>query len=451
MNYALIHANILTGQLDAHGKMPIIKNATMLIENDMITAIYEDKLPSDIRTLKDFSIIDLEGRFLLPGLINAHAHFVPAMPVKKSKPSKKSAPAKEAKAIDMIALKEKIANAPFAGLLIYLIQRRVARDTVCAGVTTIRTVGGLNDVDARYRNRVERRRAIGPRMLVANTAVSVPGGHMAGVLATEATSPEDAIRDVHAISDTKPDLIKLMVTGGVLDASESGEPGVLKMDPAIVKAACDTAHALGYPVAAHTESPEGVKVALQGGVDTIEHGALPDKEMLDLFKAHGTSDICTLSPALPYVYMDPKETGLGELGRKNGAIVFHGIVECAKACLKEGIPVGLGTDTGCPFVAPYDMWREVYYFAKFCDVTPAFALHTATKINADILGIGTITGTIEAGKHADFIVCDTNPLYDLTTLRHPTMVCANGRLITKPKVHRIKSIDRALDALLPRL
>lgn len=147
----------------------------------------------------------------------------------------------------------------------------------------------------------------------------------------------------------------------------------------------------------------------------------------------------------------PKETGLGELGRKNGAIVFHGIVECAKACLKEGIPVGLGTDTGCPFVAPYDMWREVYYFAKFCDVTPAFALHTATKINADILGIGTITGTIEAGKHADFIVCDTNPLYDLTTLRHPTMVCANGRLITKPKVHRIKSIDRALDALLPRL
>ena len=66
MNYALIHANILTGQLDAHGKMPIIKNATMLIENDRITAIYEDKLPSDIRTLKDFSIIDLEGRFLLP-------------------------------------------------------------------------------------------------------------------------------------------------------------------------------------------------------------------------------------------------------------------------------------------------------------------------------------------------------------------------------------------------
>lgn len=451
MKYAFIHADILTGQLDADGKMPLLKNATLLVENDMISAIYENKLPSDLCTLEDFIIIDLEGRTLLPGLINAHAHFVPAMPVKKSKPDKKSQSNKEAKAVDMMALKEKIAASPFAGLLIHLIQRRVARDTVCSGVTTIRTVGGLNDVDARYRNRVERKKALGPRMLVANTAVSVPGGHMAGVLATEATCPDDAVRDVHAISATKPDLIKLMVTGGVLDASESGEPGVLKMNPAIVKAACDTAHALGYPVAAHTESPEGVKVALQGGVDTIEHGAQPDEEMLALFKAHGAADICTLSPALPYVYMDPNDTGLGELGRKNGTIVFHGIVECAKACLKEGIPVGLGTDTGCPFITPYDMWREVYYFAKFLDVSPAFALHTATKINADILGIGAITGTIEVGKHADFIVCDTNPLYDLTALRQPTMVCVNGRLIKKPKVHRLKSIDRALDQLLPRL
>ncbi|MEE0230229.1 MAG: amidohydrolase family protein [Peptococcaceae bacterium] len=451
MKYAFLHANILTGSLNADGTMPLIKNATMLVENDIITAIYEDALPSDRRILDDYTLIDLEGRTVIPGLINAHAHFVPAMPVKKSKPSKNSKPSTEAKAVDMKALKEKISGSPFAGLLIYLIQRRVARDTVASGVTTIRTVGGLNDVDARYRNRVEVGKAIGPRMLVANTAVSVPGGHMAGVLATEATCPEDAIRDIHNIAQTKPDLIKLMVTGGVLDASESGEPGVLKMDPTIVKAACDTAHALGYPVAAHTESPEGVKAALAGGVDTIEHGAHPDTEMIALFKQHGAANICTLSPALPYVYMDPAETGLGEIGRKNGTIVFDGIVDCAKACLKEGIPVGLGTDTGCPFITPYDMWREVYYFAKFLNVSPAFALHTATKVNADILGIGTFTGTLESGKHADFVVCDTNPLYDLTVLRTPYMVCANGRLITEPKVHHIKSIDRALDKLMPQL
>lgn len=451
MKYALLHANILDGRLDAAGRMPLIENATILVDDDIITGIYENKLPSNISKWSEYTLIDLEGRYLLPGLINAHAHFVPAMPVKKSKPRKKSKPDKEAKAIDMKALKEKIAGSPFAHLIIALIQRRVAHDTVKSGVTTVRTVGGLNDIDAKYRNKIDTRKAIGPRMLVANTAVSVPGGHMAGVLATEATCPADAIRDVHAISDTKPDLIKLMVTGGVLDASESGEPGVLKMSPAIVKVACDTAHALGYPVAAHTESPEGVKVALAGGVDTIEHGAQPDEKMLALFKAHGAANICTLSPALPYVYMNPQDTGLGEIGRSNGTIVFNGIVDCAKACLKEGIPVGLGTDAGCPFVTPYDMWREVYYFAKFLDVSPAFALHTATKINADILGIGAITGTIEAGKHADFIVCDTNPLYDLTTLRAPHMVCANGRLITKPKVHRIKSIDHALDALMPRL
>ena len=108
MKYAFLHANILTGSLNADGTMPLIKNATMLVENDIITAIYEDALPSDRRILDDYTLIDLEGRTVIPGLINAHAHFVPAMPVKKSKPSKNSKPSTEAKAVDMKALKEKI-------------------------------------------------------------------------------------------------------------------------------------------------------------------------------------------------------------------------------------------------------------------------------------------------------------------------------------------------------
>ena len=122
------------------------------------------------------------------------------------------------------------------------------------------------------------------------------------------------------------------------------------MSPAIVKAACEEAHKLGYHVAAHVESTEGVKVALENGVDTIEHGASPTAEIIRLFKETGAVHVATISPALPYALFDPSVSHMDEMSRFNGKIVFDGIVECAKMCLASGIPVGLGTDTGCPFV-----------------------------------------------------------------------------------------------------
>ena len=146
-----------------------------------------------------------------------------------------------------------------------------------------------------------------------------------------------------------------MITGGVLDAEKKGEPGVLRMAPELVRAACDEAHRLGLPVAAHVESPQGVQVALENGVDTIEHGAKPTEEILRLFRERGSALVTTLSPAIPYALFDPAVSHCDEMGQYNGKIVFEGIVDCAKACLAAGIPVGLGTDTGCPFVTHYDM------------------------------------------------------------------------------------------------
>jgi len=122
---------------------------------------------------------------------------------------------------------------------------------------------------------------------------------MAGSLAYEAHSAEEAKDLVTKIASGKPDLIKLMITGGVLDATVKGEPGALKMPPEYVKAACDEAHRLGYKVAAHVESPEGVRVALENGVDFIEHGAEMSDEHLKLYKEHSAAQICTLSPAVP--------------------------------------------------------------------------------------------------------------------------------------------------------
>jgi imidazolonepropionase-like amidohydrolase len=110
--------------------------------------------------------------------------------------------------------------------------------------------------------------------------------------------------------------------------------------------------------------------------------------------------------------------------------------------------VGLGTDSGCPFITHYDMWREVYYFAKYCDVTPSFALHTATQVNAQILGLGDETGSLEPGKSADLIVCEGNPLEDLTQLRTLRYVMCRGKLIKKPRPKRMARVDKALDRYL---
>ena len=253
---------------------------------------------------------------------------------------------------------------------------------------------------------------------------------------------------VRKIAEDKPDLIKLMITGGVLDAKSKGEPGELKMPPEVVKAACDQAHALGLPVAAHVESPQGVRVALEGGVDTIEHGAAPDEEILHLFKERKACHIATISPALPYAMFDRSVTGASETEQYNGKLVMDGIIDCAKACLKNGIPVGLGTDTGCPYITHYDMWREVYYFHKFCGVTNAFALHTATLGNARLVGLGAETGSIEPGKCADLVVTGGNPLEDLKALRHMDLVMARGNLYRSPKVKKMEKAERELDKFL---
>jgi imidazolonepropionase-like amidohydrolase len=222
----------------------------------------------------------------------------------------------------------------------------------------------------------------------------------------------------------------------------------MKMSPEMIKAACDCAHARGFLVAAHTESSEGVKAALANGVDSIEHGAAPDDEMIRLFKERNAFVTTTISPALPYALFDRSVSNATEVEQYNGKVVFDGIVECAKAALANDIPVALGNDVGCPWITQYDFWRELVYFHQYTGVSNRFALHTATEVNAKLAGIGDITGTIEKGKCADLIVTKENPLDDLKALRNVQMVMARGTLIAHPKVHRKKIVDRELDRFI---
>ena len=382
-----------------------------------------------------YETVDLGGRYVLPGLINMHVH-LPA----SGKPKKKASdPKKLVKLITSCGLMNKIGVNLCEGY---------AKTELLSGVTTIRTVGGVADYDTRIRDLAAAGKILAPRVLASNMAVSVPGGHMAGSLAYEAHTAAEAAAFVEKIAGDKPDLIKLMITGGVLDAEVVGEPGVLRMPPALVRAACDKAHSLGMLVAAHVESPEGVIVALQNGVDSIEHGAQPTQEMLDLFKERSAFQISTISPALPYALFDRSISHATYEQQENGKIVFDGIIALAKANLASGVPVGLGTDVGCPYITHYDMWRELNHFVKYCGVTPAFALYSATKLNARLAGIGDVTGGIEAGKQADLIVCTDDPLKSPSALRTLDMVVKGGYRIDKPQVKKMPEVERELDKFL---
>ncbi len=423
--YALVNCTLLDGTKN----MKPQKGMTVLVDGKKIVGISSEKAPAG------YEAIDLGGKYVMPGLINMHVH-LPATGKPRKKPSD---PKKLVKLVTMNALTNKI-GVKFC--------ENTAKTELLSGVTTIRTVGGVGNYDTEIRDLSKAGKILAPRVLASNMAVSVPGGHMAGSLAYEATTPEEAAAYVEKIYKEKTDLIKLMITGGVMDAEVVGEPGVLRMKPELVKAACDKAHSLGMTVAAHVESPQGVLVALQNGVDSIEHGAMPNDEIIRLFKEKNAFQVSTISPALPYALFDRSISHATYEQQENGKVVFDGIVSLAKACLENDIPVGLGTDTGCPYITHYDMWRELCYFVKYCGVTPSFALYSATLLNAKLAKIDDITGSIEKGKFADMIICDKNPLENLSVLRNLHSVIKEGYMINHPQIKKMPEAEKELDKFL---
>ena len=457
MKTAYTDGIILNGKED----MTEQKGYTVVVDQGRIVNI----LPPGGLLPSDCEIVSLHGCYLMPGLINLHVHL--------NSGGRPSAHKKEPE--DYVRLVKMATSNPITREMVCAMIRGYAHTQLESGVTTIRTGAretgrgmSLNSavraartgmtripigpavpdgIGALLRGGTAGSSMLGPRILTANTGITVPGGHVAGSLAYPVYFAEEAAEYVRNIAKDRPDLIKLMITGGIMDAEREGEPGVLKMSPEIIRAACDEAHKLGLPVAAHVESAEGVLAALRGGVDTIEHGAMPDEEMTALFHETGASLVTTISPVLPLALLDITKTHVRPMDRHNAGVVLCGIIECARNALKEGIPVGLGTDSGCPYVTQYDMWRELQYFQNFCGVTAKNALYTATLGNAKIAGIADETGSIEEGKAADFVITAGNPLESLRALRKPRMIVARGEKVT-PAIKKDVEIEQTLDSLL---
>ncbi|CDC10439.1 imidazolonepropionase and related amidohydrolases [Clostridium sp. CAG:413] len=426
MKYAFVNGKILDGTKDMQPK----EGLAILTDGEKIVDIMPNKTVP-----YGYTKVDLKGKYIMPGLINMHVHLAG-----NGKPQKKQR--------DNEKLVKTIMSTGLTKAVAYKMVASFAKLELLSGVTTIRTVGGLADFDTRLRDEITAGRKDGPRILAANQGISVPGGHMAGSVAIAAHNIDKALACLEEAEKEKVDIVKLMITGGVLDAKEKGVPGELKMPPEMVKAVCDKAHEAGYTVAAHVESPEGVRVALENGVDSIEHGAKPDEHIIELFRERGAFLCTTISPALPYALFDRSVSNASEVEQYNGNVVFEGIIECAKAALENDIPVVLGNDVGCPWITQYDFWRELYYFHKFVGVSNSFALYTATARSAELAGLGDVTGTIAKGKSADMIVTAENPLDDLRALRNVEKVIARGKFYDNPKFKKNPIVAAELDKFM---
>lgn len=427
MKRALIGGFVISGKPGCQAQ-----KADILVEAGKIAAIGKiDRTGAEV--------MDCTGKYIMPGLINMHAHLFGT-----GKPSKALGGGSSQKAV------LKFVHTPLGQKVLDSMVASHVLAELDSGVTTLRAVGDFCGSDLRIRDAVRAGEKLGPRMYCSGTAITVPGGHGDGTFAETASDPADlrALVDAHHAAGS--DFIKICVTGGVMDATKKGSPGELKMDLEQTRAVCDRAHELGMKVASHTESPDGMRVAIEGGVDTIEHSAGFDEALQEILRNRNGGVILTFSPALPLARLSPAVTKLNELCVYNSEVVLEGMREGGRTAMESGIRVGLGTDASCPFATQYNMWREVWYFWKMMKVPTDYAIYTATLSNAEILGISDITGSVETGKYADLLILRSNPLDNLEALREPYAVIKEGKF-RRPRLNKNAFIEQELDSLAASL
>lgn len=435
--YALTNGNIIHG--DQH--QGLAKNMTILVDEhgriQQIGKEHEMDIPAHYET------IDLAGKYVMPGLINAHVHLFA-----DGKPFTLSA----SEGMLQFAYNH-ILNTKFGKNVLIKRMKRNALTALHAGVTTMRSVGEFFYTDVALRDEINANTFVGPNLLVSGFFLSVTGGHGAPYLALVGDSPWEARKNVRINVKHGVDLIKICVTGGVTDAKMVGEAGRLQMTVDEVAAICDEAHKIGLRVAAHVESTEGVRVALKGGVDTIEHGAEMDDEIIDLYKNNPnalngyTALIPTLQAAYPSASLDTSVTKVSATVKENSRLVYTSMLKSVHQAIEHGITMGVGTDAAMPFVTHYDMWRELDHYMRQAGLSTAQVIDMVTRTNAKILGVDQVTGTLEVGKNADLIVLEHNPLERIEALSNVNMVMVNGNLIPTPSVTRIPEVDQLLNSV----
>jgi imidazolonepropionase-like amidohydrolase len=309
-----------------------------------------------------------------------------------------------------------------------------ARRTLLAGFTTVRNLGDQQNETVALRNAINAGLIAGPRIFTAGVPMGSTGGHAdptdgyrydlagdPGPTDGIINSPDDAAKAVRLHYKRNDDLIKIMPSGGVLDQSASGDNAQLTLEE--IKAVVSTAHDYGFTVAAHAHGAEAIRRAVLGGVDSIEHGTYMDDQDMKLMKEHGTwyvptiiaGDFVAQKAAIPGYYppqVAAKAAAIGPL-----------ILGTAGRAYKAGVKIAFGTDAG---VYPHGENAHEFELMVKAGMPPLFTIQAATTHAAQLLKHEKELGSVTAGKFADVIAVNGNPLDNISLLKQVSFVMKEG-------------------------
>jgi imidazolonepropionase-like amidohydrolase len=298
-----------------------------------------------------------------------------------------------------------------------------ARKTVEAGITTVRDVGGSDAIAIEIRDAIEQGRIPGPRMRAAGKVLCMTGGH-GWPMGRAVDSPWEARKGVREQRLDGADCIKLIATGGVL--TKGAVPGIAQLTQEEMSAACEEAHRHEMRVAAHAIGTDGIKNALRSGVDSIEHGHMLDDEAIELFKERGAYLVPTLTA--PACILEHAEHG-GQpdfVVRKARDINEH-MLQNIRRAYEAGVKIAGGSDAGTPFNFHEKFADEVVLMHKLLGMSPQQALHAATAVSAELIGLH--RGLLAPGEPADLLLLDADIALNLNALGAPAAVIKGGALV----------------------
>ena len=303
---------------------------------------------------------------------------------------------------------------------------RHARDTLHAGFTTVRTLGGHAGADPAMRDAQAMGLIEGPRIVAVNQVICMTGGH-ARWIGREADGPDDVRKAVREQLRAGADCVKFIATGGVM--TPGVDPGIQQLTLEELQAGIDEAHKAGYTTAAHAHGTAGIKAAVLAGIDSVEHGSFMTDDVIALMRERGTFFSPTLCSADGFLNSPPN--AVPEWAMQKSRHVAAALNDSVRRAYRAGVKLVLGTDAGTPYNRHGANAREMELMVEL-GMDPRDALRAGTRNGAELLGKLAKLGTIEPGKLADLVLCRGDVLADVRRLREPGAICAvvqNGRIV----------------------
>ncbi len=402
---------IYSGRLIDGVSNKVFSNKTIVVEKDRIVEIADGFLSP----AEGDRVVDLRNATVMPGLMDMHTHL--------------SMQFSERAYLERFYLNE--ADLAYRSTVF-------ARRTLMAGFTTVREVGG--QISTALRDAIARGWVVGPRIFSAGKSIATTGGHAdptTGLNQYFAGDPgpkegvingvAEARKAVRQRYKNRADLIKITATGGVLSTAKNGQNPQFTEDE--LRAIVETARDYGMHVAAHAHGAEGMKRAIRAGVRSIEHGTFMDDEVIALMKKHGTYYVPTIS-AGKWVAEKAKIDGFfPEIVRPKAARVGPQIEKTFARAYKAGVKIAFGTDSG---VSPHGENAKEFIYMVEAGMKPMEAIQSATRVAAELLGISDRLGTLEAGKIADIIAVNGDPIADISAMLHVVFVMKEGTIYKQP-------------------